>query len=54
MKRVFADMEDQEMNVWGCFCPSCKSYQSYECPETGGTLTACPDCHSKFIVTFHQ
>lgn len=54
LKRVFADIECEESNSWGCFCPCCKQYQSYECPETGGALTSCPDCQSKFIVTFHQ
>jgi hypothetical protein len=54
LKRVFAEYECEETNSWGCFCPSCKQYQSYECPETGGVQTSCPDCQSKFIVTFHQ
>lgn len=54
MKRVFAELDDSETNSWGCFCPGCKLYQSFEKPEKAGEQTVCIDCGSSFIVTFYQ
>lgn len=54
MRRVFAQIDDPETNIWGYDCPRCKQYQDFQNPPRPALETRCADCRQEFIVSFFQ
>ncbi len=52
MRRVFAELEDENDNCWGCWCPRCKGYHALEDPAPMGETIGCVDCGEEFLVSF--
>ncbi|RYZ82851.1 MAG: hypothetical protein EOP04_21205 [Proteobacteria bacterium] len=52
MKRVFAEIEDKDDDIWGYQCPSCKSYHTKEGVGHSSEYQRCGECNHRFIVTF--
>lgn len=54
MRRIFAEIDDREANIWGYDCPHCKQYQDLQAPAQVAMATRCADCRHEFIVSFSQ
>lgn len=52
MQRVFADIEDRELGIWGFECPYCKTYLTEVKPRHGSMQARCAECDSAILVTF--
>lgn len=52
MRRVFAELDDDDQNLWGYFCPSCSLFHEIENTVAISGTHSCKDCKYKFVVTY--